>query len=156
MTYQPPRKRRRLPWIFGGVAVVLLLSAGAGVAGGFLGHDKNADVVVPVVSGAAGAGAGVEATAPTAGQVKLTAKITEQTCYGDAGCSVTWHPEVTYTGPPDDSWVISYDVSGIESGADTGRIMMSGKAPAGPNDQQARTATKDSEIILNVTGVNTN
>ncbi|WP_433380122.1 hypothetical protein ACQPZX_14715 [Actinoplanes sp. CA-142083] len=153
MTYppQPSKRRRASTAVLGGVAVVLVLGAGAGIAGAFLNNDKDtagADAAETRV-----AEAGAQATGPTADNVKLTAKITQQTCYGDAGCAVTWHPEVTYTGPVTGAWVISYDISGIGSGPDTGRIVMSGATPAGKNDQQARTAAKDSQITLKVTGV---
>lgn len=94
--------------------------------------------------------------APKVADFKVTAKVTEKTCYGQAGCSVTWHPVVTYTGPAiadGQTWVVSYTVSGVESGTKAGSIVMGSTGPAKQSDKHARIAREDSTITVKVTGV---
>jgi len=94
--------------------------------------------------------------APTAADFKLTAKITEQTCYGEAGCAVTWLPEVAYTGPAigaGQTWTVSYQVAGLESGTKVGTIVMGSAGPAKQSVKRGRPAGEDSKITLKVTSV---
>lgn len=149
--YQPTTKRRGpLPWILGGVAVVLLLCAGFILIGALT--DKNAGTAGTPAKTSTAVGSHV----PVAADFKLTAKITEQTCYGEAGCAVSFVPVVAYTGPalsPSQTWVITYQVSGIESGTKVGKLVMAGSTPAKQTDKRVRTAAEDSKITLKVTSV---
>lgn len=150
--HQPaPKRRRPLPWILGGVAVLVLLCGGFLAIGALAGGDDS--------TGTAGTPAKTTAAAvkaPAPADFKLSAKITEQTCYGEAGCAVTWLPEVTYFGPAigaDQTWVVRYAVSGLESGTMAGSIVMGADGPAKQSVKRGRTAGKDSKITLKVTGV---
>jgi hypothetical protein len=165
MTYQPPRqvspayqqpaygsppqqppRRNKAPLILGIVGGILVLVIGLAVLGAVLDDGGKTDAPTGQLG----------AAPPKPADVKLTAKITEQTCYGEAGCAVTWHPEVAYTGPAvaaGKSWTIVYQVTGVESGTTVGRIVMDGTTPAKQNDKHARTAAKTSKITLKVTGV---
>jgi len=152
--YPPPAKRRSpLPWILGGLAVVLLLCGGF-LAIGALADNGDSDRTSSAGAPSTTAAAVVEAPGP--GDFKLSAKIVEQTCYGEAGCAVTWQPVLTYTGPaiPDgQSWLVRYEVSGVESGTSAGTIVVGSTGPAKQHDKRNRTAGKDSKIVLKVTGV---
>ncbi len=149
---QPPAKRRRpLPWILGGIAVLLLLCGGFVAIGALAGDDDSTGTAgTPTRTTAAAA------KAPAPADFKFSAKITEKTCYGEAGCAVTWLPEVTYSGPTigaDQTWVVRYAVSGLESGTMAGSIVIGVDGPAKQSVKRGRTAGKDSKITLKVTGV---
>lgn len=149
---QPAPKRSRLPWILGGLVVLLLLCGGFLAIGALAGGDDNTDTAAtPATTTAAAA-----VKAPAAGDFKLSARITEQTCYGEAGCAVTWLPEVTYSGPAiadGQTWAVSYQVSGLESGTKVGTILISSAGPAKQSVKRGRTAGEDTKITLKVTSV---
>lgn len=147
----PPKRRRILPWIIGIFGVVLVLFVGLAALGAILENDEPTSAASPSSPPAAKKPAG-----PAAADFKLTAKITEQTCYGEAGCAVTWLPVVTYTGPAipaGQTYVITYQVSGAESGTKVGKIVMGSSGPAKQNEKRNRTAAEDTKITLKVTGV---
>lgn len=147
----PPAKRSRLPLILSiaiGVPLVIVIALAA--LGAALDNGKPA--ATPAPSAAAGAGA----RAPKATDFSLTAKVTEQTCYGEAGCAVTWLPVVAYTGPAIDdgkTWAVSYEVTGVESGTTVGKVLMGSNGPAKQAEKRGRTSGKDKKITLKVTGV---
>lgn len=154
MPYGQPAPKRRgpLPWILGAVGVVLVLCVAFVALGAFLDAGDSTDAVLPAPTTAATAKAG--AKAPTPGDFKLTAKVTEKKCYGEAGCTVTWIPEVVYTGPALTSgWRVSYTVEGVESGTKAGTIVMGAAGPAKQREKRNRTADQDTKVTLKVTGV---
>lgn len=150
--YGPPpaKKRRALPWILGGIAAILLLCVGFAALGAFLDDSDPTEAAQhPTATTAAG-------RKPAAADFKVTAKITEKTCYGEVGCAVTWQPEITYTGPviaDGQTWLISYEVSGIESGTKIGTIVMGSVGPAKQREKHVRTAGENAKIVVKVTGV---
>jgi len=151
--YQPPTKRRGpLPWILGGGAVVLLLCVGFALLGALVGDDDTD----ASTSGSPTTAAAVGQRAPAPADFKLTAKITEQTCYGEAGCSITWQPVIVYSGPAiadGDTWLVAYKVSGLESGTKAGTIVVGSTGPAKQSEKHGRTAGENSKVKLTVTGV---
>ncbi len=93
--------------------------------------------------------------APRPADFKLTPKVTEEKCYGEAGCAVTFHPEVTYTGPALDSgtrWRVTYEVTGVADEPRAGRLDMTG-GEADTRDEHVRTPRKGAKIGIKVTGV---
>lgn len=157
MTYQQPYppttpaprpKRRAMTWILTAVGVTLLLCIGLAALGALTADDNpTADATTPPTTTAA-------AEKPTPADFTLTAKITEQTCYGEAGCAVTWLPEITYTGPAlTTTWLIRYTVEGTESGTKAGTIVMGPTGPAKQSEKRGRTAAEDSKITLKITGI---
>lgn len=152
--YGPPAKKRRGPlvWILGGVAVVLVLCVGFAALGAFLDdEDPTAGAATPP---AATTPAPAAPKQPKPADFKLTAKVTEQKCYGEAGCAVTWLPELDYTGPAlTSTWHVSYTVEGVESGTKAGTIVVGSTGPAKQREKRNRTADEGSKITLKVTGV---
>jgi hypothetical protein len=59
----------------------------------------------------------------------LTPKVTEKQCFGSAGCNVTVKITVGYGGPTlseDDTWEVTYQLTGDESGPIVGSFELSG------------------------------
>jgi len=149
--YQPTRRRSWMPWIIGGL-VVLFLCGGFVAVGALAGGDESTGTA-PAVGDT---GSVEKTTAPAPADFKLTAKIVELKCYGEAGCAVTWKPEVTYSGPAiadGQTWLVSYKVSGVESGTKVGTILIGPAGPAKQGEKHARVVAEDSQITLKVTGV---
>jgi len=151
--YSPPAKKRRGPlvWVLGAVAVVLVLCIGFAALGALTADDDPiADAATPPA--ATTTPAAVKQPKPS--DFKLTAKVTEQTCYGEAGCAVTWLPEVAYTGPAlTSTWLIRYTVGGVESGTKAGTIVVGEGGPAKQRVKRNRTAGEGTKVTLKVTGV---
>jgi hypothetical protein len=155
MPYAQPAPKRRGPlvWILGcAVGVVLVLCVAFVALGAFLDDGDSNDAVLPAPTATAAVKAG--AKAPTPADFKLTAKVTDQKCYGEAGCAVTWLPEIVYTGPAlTSSWLVSYTVEGVESGTKAGTIVMGETGPAKQREKRNRVADEDTKVTLKVTGV---
>lgn len=146
----PTKRRRLLPWILGGMGAVLLLCGGFVLLGALVSDDSTGGASTPAPTTAAAA------KTPVPGDFALSAKIIEQTCYGEAGCAVTWLPVVVYSGPaiPDgQTWLVRYTVSGLESGTKAGSIVMGSVGAARQSEKHGRTATENATITLKVTGV---
>lgn len=142
-----------LPWIFGGFGVILALFVALATLGAIL---DQGDDTPPAAAAPSTPAAVKKPAAPAPGDFKLTAKIVEKTCYGEIGCTVTWLPVVAYTGPaiPDgQTYVATYQVSGLESGTKTGRIVIGSTGPAKQKEKRGRTAAEGSKITLKVTAV---
>ncbi|BCY13187.1 hypothetical protein L3i22_082750 [Actinoplanes sp. L3-i22] len=59
----------------------------------------------------------------------MTPKITKKQCFGSAGCNVRIKVEVGYDGPTlseDDTWEVTYQVIGDESGPIVGTFELTG------------------------------
>lgn len=144
-------KRRPQPWILGGLAVLALLCGGFLAIGALSDNDGTEPVGTPAQTATTAAAKG-----PAPADFTITAKITEKTCYGDAGCAVTWVPELTYTGPAiadGQTWLVRYAVSGVESGNKAGTVVVDSSGPAKQSAKHGRTAAEDSAITLKVTGI---
>jgi hypothetical protein len=143
----PTKKRGPLVWILSIVGVVLVLCVGFLALGALTADDDpTAGAATPPTTAAA--------EGPKPADFTLTAKVTEQTCYGEAGCAVTWLPEIVYGGPAlTGAWLVRYDVEGVESGAKSGTIVIGETGPAKQREKRNRTASEDSKITLKVTGV---
>ncbi len=148
MTTTPqPRKRPVLAAL--GILGALTLALLAVVA--IIGATSDPPAASPGTTPAAAS----PAATPAAGDFKLTPKVTEEKCYGEAGCAVTFHPEVTYTGPALDSgtrWRVTYEVTGVADEPRAGRLDMTG-GEADTRDEHVRTPRKGAKIGIKVTGV---
>lgn len=150
----PPQKRgnpvqKVLLGVLGALFLVVVIILVAAVASGE--DPKTTSPAAP----AAGEKANAPAGTPTADDFTLTAKVTDRTCTS-AGCRIVWIPEIAYNGPKitgDDTWIVSYEVVGIESGTSAGKIVMGSTGPAKQREKRARVEAEDSEITLKVVGV---
>lgn len=59
----------------------------------------------------------------TPADFKLGAKILEQSCFGDAGCNVTWRVQVL-KAPLTGSWEVTYDIPGVKDGPKSGTVQI--------------------------------
>ena len=93
---------------------------------------------------------------PQVKDIALTAKITEKKCYGyGAGCNVGFNIDAEYVGPvlsPDDTWLVTYEVTGIEDGPLIGSLTMTGDQYTS-NPEFVGTKSSKSRITIKVTSV---
>jgi hypothetical protein len=147
---QPTKRRGPLPWILGAVAIVLILCVGFVLIGALTDDGTKASTSTAQTTAPAAL------RAPAATDFKVTAQITEKTCYGKAGCAVTWQPVIVYSGPAIEAgqtWTVSYKVSGLESGTKVGTAVMGSTGPAKQSPKHGRTAAEDSKITITVVSV---
>ncbi|MDR6317901.1 hypothetical protein [Actinoplanes couchii] len=67
---------------------------------------------------------------------------------------ITGIPQVEYNGleiTDAETWVVTYEIAGIELGTSAGKIIMSASGPAKQREKRARNVAEDSEITLTVT-----
>lgn len=92
---------------------------------------------------------------PEAANFELTPKITDKQCFGSAGCNVSFDVDVAYGGPTldeDDTWRITYEVSGVEDGPLIGTIELTGTRYDRPSESASTRSTK-SKLRIKVTDV---
>jgi hypothetical protein len=138
----PPRGKRT-PWIVAAAATFVVLLCAALIA---LGAARGASTTATAATSEPTAtyvpdeevsteAAAMPTTEPTPGptlkaaDLELTPKVTEKQCFGSAGCNVTVQVEVGYSGPaldPDDTWEVTYEVTGDEDGPVIGTFELTG------------------------------
>ncbi|MEU8242250.1 hypothetical protein AB0C07_28700 [Actinoplanes missouriensis] len=87
--------------------------------------------------------------------LKLTPKVVKKQCFGSAGCNVSVKVEVGYDGPalsPDDTWEVTYEVTGDESGPIIGTFELAGER-YDQNEISMSTRSSKSKIGIKVTDV---
>lgn len=86
----------------------------------------------------------------------LTPKILDKECFGSAGCNVEVKVEVTYAGPTllseDDTWLITYEVTGDEDGPVIGSLELTGDVYE-VNDEFLSTKSSKTKVSIKVTDV---
>jgi hypothetical protein len=171
--WTPPKsKRGPLPWLIGGL-VVLVLVVGGLIAALANGGDKPTAGAssAPLPQDPCGGGicntepAAATATTPAAthtpdeSDFKLTAKVTSKDCFGSAGCNVTFRPNVSYIGAlpldSDTTWMVVYEISGVEDAPLVANLTIEGDT-ATFDEQVVSTKSSKSKITLKVTSVEKN
>jgi hypothetical protein len=130
-----PTRNSRVPWVIGGVSVLVLLLSFGGfgvLLANTNGRGKPASSAAPTsqstTSAPTTAAAPTTAPAsiapavatydnPTERDFKLKVKILRKQCFGSAGCNITYRIEVTYTGAgldPSKTYEVTYEVKGAE------------------------------------------
>lgn len=92
---------------------------------------------------------------PSAADFTLTPKITDQECFGSAGCNVVFHVAMDYTGPvlsESDTWLITYEARGGEDGPLIGTLRLRGER-FDANNETVSTASSAKKISIKVTDV---
>jgi hypothetical protein len=164
-----PRKRGPVPWLIGGLVVLVLVAGGLLAAllsdGG--GKPTASHTTPPLPQDACGGGIcntepAAEVTTPDAvytpkaGDFKLTAKVTEKACFGSAGCNVTFEPDVTYAGTQDldpaITWQVVYEINGVEDAPQVGNLTIEGTEVT-YHQEDVSTKSSKSKITLKVTSV---
>lgn len=158
----PPRKRNTTKIVLLAVAGVLGLCVSAGAVGALLDTGKTSapgTTVGPVGEVGVPARPAVTtrpaAARPAASQFRLTPKITEKQCFGSAGCNVTLKVQVGYHGAPlseDDTWEVTYEISGDESGPIIGSFETTGTT-YDVRTEMLSTKSSKTKIAIKVTDV---
>lgn len=95
------------------------------------------------------------AATPKVGDIALRAKITSKECFGSAGCLITLKVQADYNGPalnPDDTWLVTYDINGVEDGPQVGSFEMTGDTYT-VNEEDVSTKSSRSKVTVKVTDV---
>lgn len=162
----PPRRKPVLLWILGGAALLALVAVsllGARLLGQQAGtseptaQSQAQDVGTPLTTAAEPT---TDAPAPTvtpkASDFRLTAKITKKQCFGSAGCNVEFWVSMAYGGPdldPDDTWIVTYEVSGVEDGPQINTIEVTGDTYSHDETELASTTSSSKKLTVKVTDV---
>lgn len=152
-TYAPRRRRSPLPWIVGGVvaiavALVAAIALGRGQAPDWRAPAAGAPAPIVNVTTAAD-------LAPKVADMEVTPQIVKKKCFGSAGCNVTFRADLSYAGPtpdPGDTWLLIYEIRGVEDGPLVGNLKMTGTGYTG-NEESVSTASSKSKITLEIVSV---
>jgi len=105
------------------VAALVAFTIGVGVGGASADDDTTVGKTAATVTNNSLTARETTTTAegryvPAPADFVLTVVTTEQSCFGSAGCNVTYQIDVAYNGPrpldEDDTWVLIYEVRGGE------------------------------------------
>lgn len=93
---------------------------------------------------------------PIALDFKLTVKVLTKSCFGSAGCNLTYRIDVSYDGPtldPSKTYEVLYEVRGGEYGTEAKRFTVTGTEFFGANEEYASTKTRKTTLKAVVTQV---
>lgn len=160
----PPTKKSRLPWLIaaGGIGLALVVVLGIAVA---LGQGDSPSAKTPSAWDNEQAQAATEtdpttaapapAATPKVADFKLTARITDKKCFGSAGCNIEFKIEMDYLGESlseDDTWEVTYEVTGVEDGPMIGTLEMTGTTFES-YEESVSTSSSKKKLTIKVTGV---
>lgn len=160
-----PRKSKT-PWIIAGVVGFLLLASLVGALAVAAATDSKrqaapAPVAGPGVQQVVPDPAAVEDSptppgpTPKVADFKLTPKVTDKQCFGEFGCNVEVRVDVGYNGPTlseFDTWLLTYQVSGDESGPIIGSFDINGTTHS-VNTEALTTPSRNTKITIKVLSV---
>lgn len=163
---QPPPKKSRLPWVIaaGALGLILVVALGIAVA---LGQgnspaaktpsawDKEQAKVAETTPTVTTKPAPEPGATPQVADFKLTARITDKKCFGSAGCNIDFKIEMDYLGSAlseDDTWEITYEVTGVEDGPMIGTLELTGTTFTSSEESVSTTSSKK-KIVIKVTSV---
>jgi hypothetical protein len=162
----PPKKtsmKKRVVAVVAGVPALIVVAFGLSA----LSNDNSGTSSHPAAAVDIKAGSGdgtvadpadtptADAVTPKASDFKLTPKITRKQCFGSAGCNVDYQVTLGYSGPAlndDDTWDVTYEATGDESGPITNQIEVTGTQYSGES-QSISTASSGTKIKIKVTDV---
>jgi hypothetical protein len=160
-----PRRKSRAPWlilaglILLGVLGLIVIVAAAPSPPSTGRPVQQYDPGVPTVTGTEPTDEATAAPAapsrPKLSDIKLTAKITDKECFGSAGCNVEFKVRMAYSGPAldhDDTWEITYEVTGVEDGPLIGTFELTGDQYE-VNEELVSTTSSKKKIAIAVTDV---
>jgi cytoskeletal protein RodZ len=104
---------------------------------------------------AAPATADAPSATPAASDIALTAKVTRKKCFGSAGCNIDFKVEMAYGGPAlseDDTWEITYEVTGVEDGPMIGSLELTGTTFTATEESVSTSGSKK-KLTVKVTSV---
>ncbi|MBU2665286.1 hypothetical protein KOI35_17415 [Actinoplanes bogorensis] len=83
--------------------------------------------------------------APELSSIKLTPKVIDRECFGDAGCNVTLRVDMELTAgvpAPSTTWLVVYEIHGIEDGPQIGSLELTGSSYTGDEESVSTTSSK--------------
>lgn len=137
----PPRKRHTLRWVLAGLGALIVAGIIAAVASNTDGQKTTGRAVTsPPTSPTAPATSAASTTAepatssayavPTKSDFRITLKILSKDCFGDAGCNVTYRPQLAQIAggelDPTTTYDITYEVRGGDDGAQVDTLELTG------------------------------
>ena len=154
----------RNKWIFAMVAGVIVVCCGFGAVGaivsgmedGLNGPQKpvptaTRTVTPPTTTDAPAAPVAAPAAAPFGkGDVHMTIKLTHKACFGSAGANVQWKLDATITHATTAPMLVTYEVRGLEDGADVGSFTIDGDTATWPLGDTGFGSTKTCKPKLSV------
>lgn len=159
-----PKGRGPLPWLVGALVVAVLVVGGliAVLVNGGNEPTAGASPTPPLPQDPCGGGICQTTTQPVStgytpkpSDFILTPKITDKQCFGSAGCNVDLEVKMTYAGAglsDDDTWLVTYEITGDESGPIIGSIEVKGDTYE-INDESLSTKSSKTKISIKVTDV---
>lgn len=94
---------------------------------------------------------------PKPADFKLTVKVLSKKCFGSAGCNVSYRVEVGYVGAsqpsPEDTWRVTYAVSGVEDGPQVNSFILTGDQYSIDEEEFAQTKSSKAKLTAKVTDI---
>jgi len=156
----PPVKKARTTVVLLSVLGVLGLVVIAGLVGSQLGGKDEPAASVPAAAApttevaAAPVTTTAEPVAPAPEDFTATPKIVEKECFGSAGCNVTLRVDLEMKTIPDpaQSWLLVYEIRGVEDGPEVGNLTLTGDNIQGTEENVSISSSK-AKITIKVTSV---
>jgi hypothetical protein len=154
----PPRPRSKVP-----VLLMILGVVGAALVFGLIsvllsGGDGPAAPKAATTTAAAAAPT-TEATtaapaAPDPRNFTATPKVISKKCFGSAGCNISLRIDLaaSVTPEPGVSWLIAYEIRGVQDGPQVGSLTLTGDSIEG-TEERVSTASSKSKITIKVVSV---
>jgi hypothetical protein len=162
--YLPPepsvptvRRHRTRPVLLGLAAVVaaIALVAVGWIAGMASTGDSSAAgqaVAPPTASPPDDSETSPAAYTPTTADFRLEAKVLRRSCFGSAGCNVSYRVDVSYSGAPLDpgsSYEVTYKVYGPEDGPQINTLTLEGTQFTSEEETvQTRSSKVDLRVVV--------
>lgn len=166
VTPPPASTRKTWPWIAGGVAVLIALTAlgtaalvapGEQPAAGTAGAAPVAATTAAKPTTPAPTTPSIVYGKPDAGEFKLSIKTLEKKCFGSAGCNVTYRIDPTYTGSlpldPAKTYRLTYEVRGLEDGPAINNFTLTGDTATMDSEEYGSTTSTKVKLTAKVTDV---
>ena len=147
----------------GGAAAVIILGLTAGCAGD---GQTLTGRPLPVASASnptaeaattTTADTGLRYTTPTKRDFRITLKILTKDCFGDAGCNLTYRPQLTNLSwvdfDPSITYDVTYEVRGGQDGAQLDTLQVTGSQYQS-SEGAASTATSAAKLTAVIISVN--
>jgi hypothetical protein len=96
---------------------------------------------------------------PAAADFRIRLKVKRKTCFGSAGCNVTYRIVPTYVGSEDlssGSWDVTYVVRGGEDGPQTNTFTMTDGEASFDSEELVSTRSRDTKLTVKVVSVDSN
>ena len=93
---------------------------------------------------------------PTAKDFRLGVKILEKSCFGSAGCNITYRVEVAYDGPtldPGRTYEVLYEVRGGDDGPQINTLTVDGDQSSVDSEETISTGSASRKLTAVATSV---